>query len=611
MTDYKDDFKDRVRPLRPRSGDGDGHDPFDLRPNPVGPPPMPEGISDGAYTWRQAHLTMAQAQAGLWFHGESAPTAMEIAKRAGAEIATALTDLSEEGQQVGLGAAFVMDAGMRAGLPFDPMRDPELHLEHSPEGGRLRATLGELGVNMTTLDTGDMVGLWQSAFGTPFIQRCTLHSAPNGERYYFWHSTLLVSNRPIIAGSSPLTDLARLVALPRLLQTIAYLSETPYPSTPYFTLDRSALIGADGAALPTALVAYRQFTQCLVHSEANTINMAGVSAAVDLGYVIPCSFTDADLKRAIAIAGDGAIHQNTMIEDGYRNHSKSDELPFQLHLLSGSATGVNEQRWIAGLAVHEVINQATSLRTQSEQKVMPADQVDSALLSQAVGLPFVWAVNNDVFQRLVPDKRFAEARALLEIAVAYDEGIESVNSRSNQAVVEYESGNVEAAIPLFEGLIDIEDPFVEEEPRYYLGVIAMDRGDRDTARSHFQWIVDNHARHSNYLAPARDRLKILDGDSDATVVPIRRNSDSGTRFDARCEILGELWFSHRDNDEFSEYMEYNDVGLPLAYAASQGLSTPSEQGIIYINESWDLLLEMLGMDDDGFESLDDLIDTEE
>jgi hypothetical protein len=54
-------------------------------------------------------------------------------------------------------------------------------------------------------------------------------------------------------------------------------------------------------------------------------------------------------------------------------------------------------------------------------------------------------------------------------------------------------------------------------------------------------------------------------------------------------------------------MEYNDLGLPLAYAIASGIVDPSVLSKQYIEETFVLLLSALKIEEDtGFESLDDM-----
>lgn len=82
---------------------------------------------------------------------------------------------------------------------------------------------------------------------------------------------------------------------------------------------------------------------------------------------------------------------------------------------------------------------------------------------------------------------------------------------------------------------------------------------------------------------------------------------TNTPYSKRASILGELWTDYKDDDMFSDFIEFNDLGLPLAFALSEGVieSTPLvEQNI---NETWDLLMSGLELMDTGFDNLDEIM----
>jgi hypothetical protein len=81
-----------------------------------------------------------------------------------------------------------------------------------------------------------------------------------------------------------------------------------------------------------------------------------------------------------------------------------------------------------------------------------------------------------------------------------------------------------------------------------------------------------------------------------------------TPFEKRCEILADLWLNYKTDVEFADFIEYNDLGLPLSYAFANGILdySASEKAKPFINEAWDLLLSGLEQEDTGFESLSDL-----
>ena len=84
-----------------------------------------------------------------------------------------------------------------------------------------------------------------------------------------------------------------------------------------------------------------------------------------------------------------------------------------------------------------------------------------------------------------------------------------------------------------------------------------------------------------------------------------------TDFSKRCAILSDLWMNYRDDEALVDFVEYNDMGLPLAYFITTEVVTPTEQAEIYINETFDLLLEALDVADKGFDNLDQMMSTAE
>lgn len=81
-----------------------------------------------------------------------------------------------------------------------------------------------------------------------------------------------------------------------------------------------------------------------------------------------------------------------------------------------------------------------------------------------------------------------------------------------------------------------------------------------------------------------------------------------TNFEDKALILGQLWINYKTDDEWSDFMEYNDLGLPLAFAFAEGIVNHTVTLEQYINETWDLFLEGLDVEDVGFESIEDLLD---
>jgi hypothetical protein len=82
-----------------------------------------------------------------------------------------------------------------------------------------------------------------------------------------------------------------------------------------------------------------------------------------------------------------------------------------------------------------------------------------------------------------------------------------------------------------------------------------------------------------------------------------------TPFSKKCEILGDLWMDYRTDEEFQDFVEYNDLGLPLAYAIASGIVDNAPMAQDYINETFDLLITSLGLTDTGFDNLGEVLDS--
>lgn len=80
-----------------------------------------------------------------------------------------------------------------------------------------------------------------------------------------------------------------------------------------------------------------------------------------------------------------------------------------------------------------------------------------------------------------------------------------------------------------------------------------------------------------------------------------------TSFSSKAEILGDLWMDYRTDEKFQDFIEYNDLGLPLAYAVSALLVEPMPGAEKYITDTFDLLITSLGLTDTGFENLEEIL----
>lgn len=86
---------------------------------------------------------------------------------------------------------------------------------------------------------------------------------------------------------------------------------------------------------------------------------------------------------------------------------------------------------------------------------------------------------------------------------------------------------------------------------------------------------------------------------------------TSTPFSNRCEILGDFYIAYKGDDDFIDFFQYNDLGLLLSYAISANIVQSTLKAEAFVNETWDLLLAILELDDEGFEDLGDILPTED
>ena len=85
-----------------------------------------------------------------------------------------------------------------------------------------------------------------------------------------------------------------------------------------------------------------------------------------------------------------------------------------------------------------------------------------------------------------------------------------------------------------------------------------------------------------------------------------------TPYNTKYAILSELWTGYSDDKDMADFFQYNDLGLPLAFMLEQKIveSTPIAQ--VYIEETFELLIEALGLySDDEYASLEEMFEMEQ
>jgi hypothetical protein len=75
---------------------------------------------------------------------------------------------------------------------------------------------------------------------------------------------------------------------------------------------------------------------------------------------------------------------------------------------------------------------------------------------------------------------------------------------------------------------------------------------------------------------------------------------------SKCDILTDLWINHSENERFEDFVEFNDLGLPLAYFIANGVVEMTPLASDIIDATFTDLLDLFEVEDTGFTSLKDL-----
>lgn len=82
-----------------------------------------------------------------------------------------------------------------------------------------------------------------------------------------------------------------------------------------------------------------------------------------------------------------------------------------------------------------------------------------------------------------------------------------------------------------------------------------------------------------------------------------------TTLDTKMQILHDLYVETGQDEEFQDWLEVHDLGVPLAVLVIQGCAIATEAGVKWIESDYDDLCEYYEVDKYGdYESLDDLVD---
>jgi hypothetical protein len=87
-------------------------------------------------------------------------------------------------------------------------------------------------------------------------------------------------------------------------------------------------------------------------------------------------------------------------------------------------------------------------------------------------------------------------------------------------------------------------------------------------------------------------------------------NNADTNFLKKVSVLASLYSDYYDNESLYDFIDKNNVGLPLAFCYSESfVEELSERGIAYIENTYDALIKLFALpDDDSYMDIDDVLD---
>ncbi len=75
-------------------------------------------------------------------------------------------------------------------------------------------------------------------------------------------------------------------------------------------------------------------------------------------------------------------------------------------------------------------------------------------------------------------------------------------------------------------------------------------------------------------------------------------------FSDKAGVIGQLWIEFRNDEDFSAFMDYNDLGCPMAYMVAEGLIKElTPVGEEMITETFKMFLDLINVTEEEIDSV--------
>ena len=512
-------------------------------------------------------------------------------------------------------------------------------------------------------------GQWATDAGTPFVQCLEIHKDQEGNEVAYWFLDLLVTpvhiegvnqfefesdedDESVVtytlepeSGGFSIGQLSTKLALPVFLKQLAFMSETPFPSTQIMTMSRDlAFSGVPEDARPVPFFAIKDHAEANGFSSLQTSRNAGETNAYE-GSIFPqvvqfgwrlSTKSIPYLEKLLPVIVNGCSSAMTTTEDGYVNFRSPDfSAPWDdvlgnpcSRLMDGASreSRAGAPQWIPVTQIGDLLVQTRDLYLSSieERKAGRHEAYREKLVrvvEDGVGPSLVRGINSLIYAHLIPELEqnpdlISEIEYFANQAAAQLMEGQSTNAISNLGIAYFKLRDFDASSNAFLTALNKPDRFAEAEASYFMALIENERGNLELARNYeercklaggyepnagllgpsqtdMERVISTEPSTNHFLSSSRETEGLVAEPSEVSeklhlhkIFPaIPDNSiirQLVTNFGSKLKLSQSLSTTSFEGDEESSYSYYVLLKLALLYSAVEGWERLTGKGLFNV-----------------------------
>ena len=383
-------------------------------------------------------------------------------------------------------------------------------------------------------------GQWGTDSSTPFLQAFEVRADASGKETGFWFVNLLASpialedfnyfeahgddgtvdihtvpESIIAAGGWTIGQLSTKVHIPLFIKQLAYMSETPFPSSQLMQMSRDIAfpeVPEESRPRPFFSHLKHEFVQSFSRFSSqdkgdgsNAYEGTIFPEVVQFGWRFDLEALD-HLDVVMPVAVDGCTYAMNSVEDGYENYRDLDyAAPWDDVLANPLArladyesrgSRLRAPQFIPSTRLGDILYQtraiyseALDLRRLGQQN--QAIERFNLAIGDGAGPFLVHAINTYLYSHLLPGLQenpeiITEIELLASQAVSMEMHGQSTNALSNLGIGYFLVGDLDSAERTLKLALNREDKFSEDEANYVLALVAEAQGEAVDARKYLE-----------------------------------------------------------------------------------------------------------------------------